>query len=83
MEILAYVERLRDELRIPIVYVSHSVTEVARLADTVVVLADGKCVASGAVDDVMGRLDLDPRPGGTRPARSSTRASPRRMPRIS
>jgi len=60
MEILAYVERLRDELRIPIVYVSHSVTEMARLADTVVVLADGKCVASGPVDHVMGRLDGNP-----------------------
>jgi molybdate transport system ATP-binding protein len=63
MEILAYVERLRDELRIPIVYVSHSVTEVARLADTVVVLADGKCVASGPVDHVMGRLDGHPAAG--------------------
>jgi molybdate transport system ATP-binding protein len=63
MEILAYVERLRDELRIPIVYVSHSVTEIARLADTVVVLSDGKCIASGAVDDVMGRFDFNPAAG--------------------
>jgi len=63
MEILAYVERLRDELRIPIVYVSHSVTEIARLADTVVVLSDGKCVASGAVDEVMGRFDFNPATG--------------------
>ena len=44
-EILDYVERLRDELDIPIVYVSHSVTEIARLADTVVVLSEGKCLA--------------------------------------
>jgi molybdate transport system ATP-binding protein len=63
MEILAYIERLRDELRIPIVYVSHSVTEIARLADTVVVLADGKCIASGAVDEVMGRFDFNPATG--------------------
>ena len=62
-EILDYVERLRDELSIPIVYVSHSVTEITRLADTVVVLADGKCLAVGAVDDVMGRLDLNPDAG--------------------
>jgi molybdate transport system ATP-binding protein len=34
-EILDYIERLRDELDIPIVYVSHSVTEISRLADTV------------------------------------------------
>ena len=41
-EILPYVERLRDETRVPIVYVSHSVAEVARLATDVVVLAGGK-----------------------------------------
>ncbi len=59
-EILDYIERLRDELNIPIVYVSHSVTEVSRLADTVVVLSDGKCLAVGDVDEIMGRLDLRP-----------------------
>lgn len=57
-EILDYIERLRDELAIPIVYVSHSVAEITRLADTVVVLSDGKCLAVGDVDEVMGRLDL-------------------------
>jgi molybdate transport system ATP-binding protein len=57
-EILDYIERLRDDLAIPIVYVSHSVAEIARLADTVVILADGKCVAQGSVDDVMSRLDV-------------------------
>jgi molybdate transport system ATP-binding protein len=62
-EILDYVERLRDELHIPIVYVSHSVTEISRLADTVVVLADGKCLAVGDLDEVMGRLDLKPATG--------------------
>ena len=62
-EILEYIERLRDELDIPIVYVSHSVTEITRLADTVVVLADGKCLAVGDVDDVMGRLELKPATG--------------------
>ena len=62
-EILDYIERLRDELNIPIVYVSHSVPEIARLADTVVLLSDGKCLAVGDVDDVMGRLDLKPATG--------------------
>ena len=62
-EILDYVERLRDELNIPIVYVSHSVTEITRLADTVVVLSEGKCLAVGNVDEVMGRLDLKPATG--------------------
>ena len=55
-EILDYIERLRDELSIPIFYVSHSVAEMTRLADAVVVLSEGKCVAVGAVDEVIGRL---------------------------
>jgi molybdate transport system ATP-binding protein len=62
-EILDYVQRLRDELNIPIVYVCHSVTEITRLADTVVLLSDGQCLAVGDVDDVMGRLDLKPATG--------------------
>jgi molybdate transport system ATP-binding protein len=48
-EILYYIERLRDELRLPIVYVSHSIDEVVRIADTVVVLAQGKVVESHPV----------------------------------
>ena len=57
-EILPYIERLRDETRIPIVYVSHAVSEVARLANTLVVLAEGKVAAAGPVGDVMSRLDV-------------------------
>lgn len=60
-EILPYIERLRDEAKIPIVYVSHSIAEVARLADDVVVLEDGRVTAAGAVSDVMLRPDLLPR----------------------
>jgi len=63
IEILDYIERLRDEVNIPIVYVSHSVLEVSRLADTVVVLSEGRCLAVGDVDEVMGRLDLKPATG--------------------
>jgi molybdate transport system ATP-binding protein len=48
-EILPYIERLRDETRVPIVYVSHAVAEVARLANTLVVLANGQAVAAGPV----------------------------------
>ncbi|MFO1310613.1 MAG: molybdenum ABC transporter ATP-binding protein [Burkholderiales bacterium] len=62
-EILDYIERLRDELAIPIVYVSHSVAEITRLADAVVVLSEGKCLAAGDVEDVMGRADLRPATG--------------------
>ena len=70
-EILDYIERLRDELAIPIVYVTHSVPEIARLADTVVVLSEGKCIAAGDVEDVMGRLDLKPATSRTRQDRCS------------
>ena len=57
-EILPYVERLRDGSGLPIVYVSHSIGEVARLASTVVLLSDGRVAAVGPTGDVMQRLDL-------------------------
>ena len=62
-EVLRYIEQLRDELRIPIVYVTHSVAEITRLADTVVLLSEGKSLAVGDVDEVMGRMDLRPHTG--------------------
>jgi molybdate transport system ATP-binding protein len=52
-EILPYIERLRDVAGVPILYVSHSVTEVARLATTVVILSDGNVTAVGPVLDVL------------------------------
>lgn len=52
-EILPYLERLRDETRIPIVYVSHSVAEVARLADRVVMMKDGRVETVGTPSDVL------------------------------
>ncbi|HEY3908695.1 MAG TPA: molybdenum ABC transporter ATP-binding protein [Stellaceae bacterium] len=62
-EILPYIERLRDQSRIPIVYVSHSVAEVTRLASTIVLLDHGAVVATGPVPQVMARLDLLPLAG--------------------
>ena len=62
-EVLRYIELLRDDLSIPIVYVSHSVAEITRLADKVVLLASGKAVAVGDVEDVMSRSDLRPQTG--------------------
>jgi molybdate transport system ATP-binding protein len=56
-EILPYIERLRDEAGVPIVYVSHSVAEVARLATTVVVLSEGKVTAVGPVLDILPLAD--------------------------
>ena len=57
-EILRYLRLLRDETRIPMVYVSHAVEEVLELADHVVLVASGHVVASGPVEEVMGRPDL-------------------------
>ncbi|MDV4182362.1 molybdenum ABC transporter ATP-binding protein [Rhizobium brockwellii] len=54
-EILPYLERLRDETDIPIVYVSHSIAEVARLANQVVVMRDGKVEATGPAVDILSR----------------------------
>lgn len=62
-EILPYIERLRDESRTPIIYVSHSIAEVARLASTVVLLAEGRVAALGPTSEIMHRLDLVPLTG--------------------
>jgi molybdate transport system ATP-binding protein len=59
-EILPYIERLRDESGVPIVYVSHSIAEVARLASTMVLLSDGRVAAAGGTADVLQRLDVVP-----------------------
>jgi len=56
-EILPYIERLRDEAGVPILYVSHSVAEVARLATTVVIMSDGTVTAVGPVQDILPMAD--------------------------
>ena len=57
-EILPYLQRLHDELDIPVLYVSHSQDEVARLADHIVLLSNGKALASGPIGKTLARLDL-------------------------
>ena len=57
-EILPYLERLVAETKIPMLYVSHALDEVARLADRMVVLNQGRVVAEGSLFDVTARLDL-------------------------
>ncbi|GGI55108.1 molybdenum ABC transporter ATP-binding protein [Oxalicibacterium solurbis] len=57
-EIMPYLERLHDELDIPVLYVSHSADEVARLADHLVLLEAGRVVANGPIDELLTRLDL-------------------------
>ena len=58
-EIMPYIERLRDEAGVPILYVSHSLSEVARLATTVVILSDGKVAAVGPVTETLPLADSD------------------------
>lgn len=58
LEILPFIEKLRDEFAIPIVYVSHAVEEVARLAAKVVKLENGKVAACGAPAEVLGPASL-------------------------
>lgn len=53
-EILPYFERLRDEVSVPILYVSHSSQEVARLATTVIALRQGRVAAVGSPAQVLG-----------------------------
>ncbi|MGB3502841.1 MAG: molybdenum ABC transporter ATP-binding protein [Mesorhizobium sp.] len=59
-EIFPYIERLRDESEIPIVYVSHSVAEVARLATDVVILSEGHVAASGPAAEVLSQPSVMP-----------------------
>ncbi|BBK44465.1 molybdenum import ATP-binding protein ModC [Allostella vacuolata] len=62
-EILPYIERLRDEAGIPIIYVSHSIDEVARLAGTLVLMAAGRVLAAGPAASILARVDLEPLAG--------------------
>lgn len=59
-EILPYIERLPQVFQIPIIYVTHSIDEVARLAERMLVLADGRKVTYGPVAAALERLDLQP-----------------------
>jgi molybdate transport system ATP-binding protein len=62
-EIMPFIERLRDELKLPIFYVSHEMEEIIRLADLLVLLDAGKVAASGSVEELTSRLDLWPLTG--------------------
>jgi len=57
-EILPYLERLAAELAMPIVFVSHAMDEVIRLADHLVLLRDGRVRAAGPMAETLARLDL-------------------------
>ncbi len=57
-EILPYLARLHETLRLPILYVTHALDELARLADTVVLLEAGRVIAAGPIAEVAARADL-------------------------
>ena len=62
-EILPFIERLSDRFTVPIVYVTHAMDEIIRLADTLVLVSDGSVAATGAVEDLTSRFDLRPLTG--------------------
>lgn len=59
-EVLPYIERLAREFALPVLYVSHSIEEVTRLADHLVILSEGRTVASGELSDIMSRPEHAP-----------------------
>ena len=73
-EILPWLERLRDELSVPMLYVTHSADEMARLADQVICFENGRIVAEGPLEEVL--LERVRRPSKC-PMRAGTWARPR------
>lgn len=57
-DIIPYLERLHRELSIPLLYVSHALDEVVRLADHLLLLQQGRVIASGSLGETLARLDL-------------------------
>ncbi len=62
-EILPFIEELRDTFGLTVIYVSHAIEEVIRLADKMVLLSNGIKAAEGDVEEIMSRLDLHPLTG--------------------
>jgi len=57
-ELLPYIDRLHDELSIPVIYVSHDIGEVSRLCDHLLVLEAGNVVANGNLFDVLAQAEV-------------------------
>jgi molybdate transport system ATP-binding protein len=53
--VLAYLQRVRDELRVPMLYVSHATEEVVALCHEVLILERGHLMARGAPQELFGR----------------------------
>lgn len=57
-EIMPFLERMHRELEIPIIYVSHSLSEITSLVDHLVLMEQGKTIAAGPLDEMLTRLDM-------------------------
>ncbi|MBT4739096.1 MAG: TOBE domain-containing protein, partial [Rhodospirillaceae bacterium] len=57
-EILPFIEMVRDSFDVPIIYVSHAIDEIIRLADTLILVDNGAIAAVGSVEELTSRLDL-------------------------
>jgi molybdate transport system ATP-binding protein len=57
-DILPYLEKLHEMLSIPVLYVTHALEEVMRLADTLIIVEQGQIVNYGSLSDMLTRLDL-------------------------
>jgi molybdate transport system ATP-binding protein len=57
-EVLPFIQSLHKQLEIPVLYVSHSLDEVAQIADHLILMQQGKVLGSGAIDEMFTRLDL-------------------------
>ncbi|MEM7173373.1 MAG: molybdenum ABC transporter ATP-binding protein, partial [Pseudomonadota bacterium] len=62
-EIMPFIEKLRSDLALPIIYVSHAMPEIIRLADTMVLVSAGRVEAMGTVPELTSRIDLQPLTG--------------------
>jgi molybdate transport system ATP-binding protein len=63
-EIVPHIEKLPELFGVPVLYVTHNVDEVARLANDVVLLADGRIAAQGTVAAIFERSDFGEMTGG-------------------
>lgn len=57
-ELLPYIDRLHDELAIPVIYVSHDIEEICRLCDHIVVLESGRVAVHGNLFDILARAEV-------------------------
>ena len=57
-ELLPYLDRLHDELSVPMIYVSHSIDEVSRLCDHLLLIENGKIIGDGDLQEMLCRLDI-------------------------